>query len=262
MPWKPLLLPPPQGIRYWLTANPGAPSQEPLMLWPLLPLLLLLIARRLPLTQPVYPWCSPPSWSCASIWHLSYMPVSKLQKSLGSRFFWALPQKGIIPRSEKSPSMRHALHLLQTVLIYVSLYFFRLSIKLFLSPPPPRHLLIRPEIPQSLIFYFHFSRNMAHSKCQTWPWTWMIISIQNTWLTSTGISKGWPFPGKKKREPVARYKEWTWGVREWRRVNRRIFLSRAQSLLISLFCLFEEKIHVGNATWNKMMQSRVHKSTG
>lgn len=168
------------------------------MLWPLLPLLLLLIARRLPLTQPVYPWCSPPSWSCASIWHLSYMPVSKLQKSLGSRFFWALPQKGIIPRSEKSPSMRHALHLLRTVLIYVSLYFFRLSIKLFLSPHRPATYSLDQKYPSLSFSIFIFLGTWLTASVRLDPeLEWLYRFRSPGWLPQVFLRVGLPL-GKRR----------------------------------------------------------------
>ena len=124
--------------------------------------------------------------------------------------------------------------------LYMSLgahvYFFRLDIKLFFSPQSTTYSLIRPEIPPSLIFCFHFSRNMAHSKCQIWPWTWMIISIQNIWLTSTGISKRWLLPRKKEENQWPdRHKEWTWGVREWKKVNKDLSRLSTQFFLFLIY---------------------------
>lgn len=150
--------------------------------------------------------------------------------------------------------------------LYMSLgahvYFFRLDIKLFFSPQSPTYSLIRPDIPQSLIFCFHFSRNMAHSKCQIWPWTWMIISIQNIWLTSTGISKQWLLPRKKEERTNGQtdIRNGLEVLENGRRLTVGSF-SPGHSVL-SVFNLFEEKIHVGNALWNKTMRPRDHKSAG
>ena len=101
--WKPVLLPSAQGIRYWLAANPGAPFSWATDVVAPVSLLLPIMARCLLLPQPVYPCYSPPSWSCASVWDCIHMFDFKLQKSLGRRYFWALPQKGIIPKSRVVP---------------------------------------------------------------------------------------------------------------------------------------------------------------
>lgn len=214
------------------------------------------LVRCLSLAQPASPCCPPPCRSCASFWLLSYMPVPRLQKSLRSRFSGLCLKKTIF-LNQRSPQALEGYFL-----------YYKQSLSMSLCA---HTCFFSPEIVHLSLFIFIFLGIWLTASVRFDPQLgWLYRFRKPAWLPQVLPSDSFPWGGwKGEGEKLGGERESQWpdirkGVevsRELRKVNRRIFHSWAQSLLSSLFLflIYLKRGHMGNVTWNKIMQSRVYK---